>query len=107
MNSKKRSPKAVRRKPPETAGAARYKIVKSVSVRGLRKDWAQVKATVARGAKIVVTDNGIPIMELVPVEKPVVANIDWVGHLQKIRKLAGGKSTGSNAVLEERASYDR
>jgi antitoxin (DNA-binding transcriptional repressor) of toxin-antitoxin stability system len=106
MNKKTRSPKAARRKPPQTANPVHHQTARSVSVRGLRKDWRQVKAMVARGAKVVVTDNGVPIMKLVPVEKPVAANIDWVGHLQKIRELAGGVSTGDNAVLEERKSYN-
>jgi antitoxin (DNA-binding transcriptional repressor) of toxin-antitoxin stability system len=60
---------------------------------------------VARGAKIVVTDNGVPIMQLVPVEQPIVANFDWVTHLQKISKITGGRTTGGNAVLEERAAH--
>ena len=64
-----------------------------------------MKALVARGARIVVTDNGIPIMELVPVKQPMVAKFDWVAHLQKINELADGRTTGSNAVIEERASY--
>ena len=52
-----------------------------------------------------VTDNGVPIMQLVPLEQPVGAEIDWLAHLEKIRAIAGGKTTGGNAVLEERASY--
>jgi antitoxin (DNA-binding transcriptional repressor) of toxin-antitoxin stability system len=64
-----------------------------------------VKAMVARGAKIVVTDNGIPIMQLVPVEQPTAAKFDWVGHLQEIKEIAGGRATGGNAVIDERASY--
>jgi antitoxin (DNA-binding transcriptional repressor) of toxin-antitoxin stability system len=64
-----------------------------------------VKAMVAKGAKIVVTDNGVPIMQLVPVEQPVVTKFDWVAHLQEIREISGGRATGGNAVVEERASH--
>jgi antitoxin (DNA-binding transcriptional repressor) of toxin-antitoxin stability system len=60
---------------------------------------------VARGATVVITDDGVPIMKLAAIEKPVMANFDWVAHLQKIREIAGGKTTGDNAVLEERQSY--
>jgi len=105
MDTKKLRPKAVRRKPLEPTGTASLKGVKTISVRGLRKDWRRVKGMVARGAKVVVTDNGVPIMQIVAVENPVVAKIDWVAHLEKVREIAGGKTTGGNAVLEERASY--
>jgi antitoxin (DNA-binding transcriptional repressor) of toxin-antitoxin stability system len=60
---------------------------------------------VARGAKIVVTDNGVPIMQLVPIERAIVAKFDWVAHLQEIGKIAGGRTTGGNAVIEERAAH--
>jgi antitoxin (DNA-binding transcriptional repressor) of toxin-antitoxin stability system len=60
---------------------------------------------VARGEKIVVTDNGVPIMQLVPVEQPIVEKFDWVAHLQEIREITGGRTTGDNAVLNERAQY--
>jgi len=33
------------------------------------------------------------------------ANFDWIAHLQTIREITEGNSTGGNAVLEERASY--
>jgi antitoxin (DNA-binding transcriptional repressor) of toxin-antitoxin stability system len=85
--------------------ASRETAARSISVRGLRKDWRQVKAMVARGEKIVVTDNGVPIMQLVPVERPIVEKFDWVAHLQEIREIAGGRTTGGNAVLEERAAH--
>lgn len=106
MDAKKRSIKGLRPpKPSESVAADSRKAGISVSVRALRKDWRRVKAMVARGAKIVVTDNGLPIMQLVPVEQPVVAKFDWVAHLQKIREIAGGQTTGTNSVIEERASH--
>ena len=106
MDAKKRAIKRLpEAKPSELHAAPPEKANISVSVRALRKDWRRVKAMVARGAKIVVTDNGLPIMQLVPLEQPVVAKFDWVAHLQKIREIAGGRTTGENAVLEERASH--
>ena len=106
MDAKKLSLKGLRRpKPSKSVAEDSRKAGISVSVRALRKDWRWVKAMVARGAKIVVTDNGLPIMQLVPVEQPVVAKFDWIAHLQKIREIAGGRTTGKNAVLEERASH--
>ena len=103
MDRKKWSRKALRHRPP--VRATQHKVSESVSVRQLRQDWRRVKAMVARGAKVVVTDNGVPIMQLVAVDKPVTAKFDWVAHLQNIRAIAGGKTTGANAVLEERESY--
>jgi antitoxin (DNA-binding transcriptional repressor) of toxin-antitoxin stability system len=103
MDTKKRAIKSTRPKPSESVAARPGKAGISISVRALRKDWRRVKAMVARGDKIVVTDNGLPIMQLVPVEQPVAAKFDWVAHLQKIRKITGGQTTGENAVLEERA----
>jgi antitoxin (DNA-binding transcriptional repressor) of toxin-antitoxin stability system len=76
----------------------------SVSIRELRRDWRAIRAKVARGKKIVVTDNGVPIMQLVAIEKPAAANVDWLAHLETIREISAGKTTGGNAVLEERAS---
>jgi antitoxin (DNA-binding transcriptional repressor) of toxin-antitoxin stability system len=105
MNNKRRRPRKDRRASPKSIIASRESAANSISVRGLRKDWRKVKAMVARGAKIVVTDNGVPIMQLVPVEPPSVAKFDWVGHLEEIKEIAGGRATGDNAVLEERASY--
>jgi antitoxin (DNA-binding transcriptional repressor) of toxin-antitoxin stability system len=60
---------------------------------------------VIRGSRVLVTDNGVPIMQLVPIDRPAEANFDWIAHLQTIRELTAGKSTGGNSVLEERASY--
>jgi antitoxin (DNA-binding transcriptional repressor) of toxin-antitoxin stability system len=105
MDVKKDTPKRRLRMPKTSVGSTNLKAVKSVSIRALRTDWRRVKAMVARGAKVVVTDNGVPIMQLVPLEQPVGAEIDWLAHLEKIQAIAGGKTTGGNAVLEERASY--
>lgn len=105
MDPKKRAIKRLRRAPPPSVAAGAQRLGTTVSVRALRKDWRRVRAMVARGAKIVVTDNGLPIMQLVPVEQPPVATFDWVAHLQKIREIAGGQTTGTNSVIEERASH--
>ena len=105
MNTKKRATKNPRPEPPEPVTDDPGKGGISVSVRALRKDWRRVKAMVARGEKIVVTDNGLPIMQLIPVEQPVAGRFDWIAHLQKIQEIAGGRTTGENAVLEERASH--
>jgi antitoxin (DNA-binding transcriptional repressor) of toxin-antitoxin stability system len=105
MNKKIRRPREGRRVSAKSTVISRENAARSISVRGLRKDWRQVKAMVAKGAKIVVTDNGVPIMQLVPVEQPVVTKFDWVAHLQAIREISGGQATGGNAVIEERASY--
>jgi antitoxin (DNA-binding transcriptional repressor) of toxin-antitoxin stability system len=106
MDAKKRAIKRLpAAKPSELHAAAPEKASISVSVRALRKDWRRLKAMVARGAKIVVTDNGLPIMQLVPVEQTAVAKFDWVAHLQKIREIAGDQTTGTNSVIEERASH--
>ena len=101
MNKKKDKPKPGRQ---EAARVAR-RTNKTVTVRGLRQDWRRVKDLVTRGSRVVVTDNGVPIMQLVPIDKPAEANFDWIAHLQTIREITGGKSTGGNSVLEERASY--
>jgi antitoxin (DNA-binding transcriptional repressor) of toxin-antitoxin stability system len=105
MNDKKRRPRKDRRASAKSTVASRESTAKSISVRGLRKDWLQVKALVARGEKIVVTDNGVPIMQLVPIEHLIVAKLDWVAHLQEIGEITGGRTTGGNAVLEERAGH--
>lgn len=106
MDTKKRVIKSLPgSKPSEPGVADRGKAGLSVNVRTLRKDWRRVRAMVARGATVMVTDNGRPIMQLVPVEQPVAAKFDWVAHLQKIREITGGQITGENAVLEERSSH--
>jgi antitoxin (DNA-binding transcriptional repressor) of toxin-antitoxin stability system len=105
MNDKRRRPGKDRRASAKSTVASRESTAKSISVRGLRKDWRQVKALVARGAKIVVTDNGVPIMQLVPIEHPSVAKFDWVAHLQEIAEITGGRTTAGNAVIEERAGH--
>jgi len=102
---KKLGTKAERRQPAELTEGAHRTETKSVSIRGLRQDWRRVKDLVARGSKIVVTDNGVPIMQLVPIDRPAEANFDWIANLETIRKITEGRSTGGNAVLEERASY--
>jgi antitoxin (DNA-binding transcriptional repressor) of toxin-antitoxin stability system len=105
MRAKKHTVKGKRRKPSELAASGAQQSGLSVSVRGLRKDWRRVKAMVTRGAKVVVTDNGLPIMQLVPIDQPVITQFDWVAHLQDIREIAGDRSTGTNSVIEERALH--
>jgi len=104
MKNEKPRSKITRRKSPGLPDVM-SKAAASVSVRGLRRDWRRVRAMVARGTTVVITDNGVPIMRLAAIEKPVMATIDWVAHLQKIQQIAGGKTTGDSAVLEERESY--
>jgi antitoxin (DNA-binding transcriptional repressor) of toxin-antitoxin stability system len=101
MNKKKNESKPGRH---EATRAAR-RAYKTVTVRGLRQDWRRVKDMVSRGSRVVVTDNGVPIMQLVPIERSAKVNFDWIAHLQTIREITAGKSTGGNSVLEERASY--
>jgi antitoxin (DNA-binding transcriptional repressor) of toxin-antitoxin stability system len=79
----------------------------TVTVRQLRSDWARIKRRVARGEHVILTDNGKPIMQLVPLERPVLSNFDlakhWGQRLERVKEIMGGRSTGASAVLEERA----
>jgi antitoxin (DNA-binding transcriptional repressor) of toxin-antitoxin stability system len=79
----------------------------TVTVRQLRSDWARIKRRVARGEHVILTDNGKPIMQLVPLERPALSNLDlakhWGQRLECVKEIMGGRSTGASAVLEERA----
>jgi len=80
---------------------------KTVTVRQLRSDWAQIKRRVARGEHLVLTDSGKPIMQLVPLERPALSTIDlakhWEQRLERAKEIMGGRSSGTSTVLEERA----
>jgi antitoxin (DNA-binding transcriptional repressor) of toxin-antitoxin stability system len=79
-----------------------------VSVRQLRSDWARIKRRVARGEHVILTDNGKPIMQLVPLERPALSDVDlakhWGRRLERAKEIMGGRSTGASGVLEERAA---
>ena len=81
---------------------------KTVSVRQLRSDWAQIKRRVARGEHLVLTDSGKPIMQLVPLERPTLSNIElakhWEQRLERAKEIMGGRASGASTVLEERAT---
>jgi antitoxin (DNA-binding transcriptional repressor) of toxin-antitoxin stability system len=80
----------------------------TVTVRQLRSDWAQIKRRVARGEHLILTDNGKPIMQLVPLERPALSNIDlakhWELRLERAKEIMGGRSSGASTVLQERAT---
>jgi antitoxin (DNA-binding transcriptional repressor) of toxin-antitoxin stability system len=80
----------------------------TVTVRQLRSDWAQIKRRVARGEHLILTDNGKPIMQLVPVERPALSNLDlakhWEERLERAKEIMGGRSSGASTVLKERAT---
>ena len=78
----------------------------TVTVRQLRSDWAQIKRRVARGEHLILTDNGKPIMQLVPLETPALSNLDlakhWEQRLERAKEIMGGRSSGASTVLKER-----
>jgi antitoxin (DNA-binding transcriptional repressor) of toxin-antitoxin stability system len=80
----------------------------TVSVRQLRTDWAKIRRRVARGEHLILTDNGKPIMQLVPLERPALSNIDlpkyWERRVERAREIMGGWSSGPSMVLQERAT---
>jgi len=81
---------------------------KTVTVRQLRSDWTQIKRRVACGEHLVLTDNGKPIMQLVPLERPTLSKSDlakhWEQRLERAKEIMGGRSSGASTVLEERAT---
>ena len=77
----------------------------TVTVRELRIGWARIKQRVARGERLVLTNNGRPIMQLVPLDAPAVdLATHWQQQLEDARRIMQGKSTGASTVLEERAA---
>ena len=74
----------------------------TVTVRQLRSDWAQIKQRVARGEHLILTDNGKPIMQLVPLERPALSNIDlakhWEQRLERAKEISGIGSNQSAAI---------
>ena len=81
---------------------------KTVTVRQLRSDWTQIKRRVACGEHLVLTDNGKPIMQLVPLERPTLSKCDltkhWEQRSERAKEIMGGRSSGASTVLEERAT---
>jgi antitoxin (DNA-binding transcriptional repressor) of toxin-antitoxin stability system len=65
----------------------------TVSVRQLRTDWAKIRRRVARGEHLILTDNGKPIMQLVPLERAALSNIDlakyWERRVERARRNHG------------------
>jgi antitoxin (DNA-binding transcriptional repressor) of toxin-antitoxin stability system len=80
----------------------------TVTVRQLRSDWAQIKRRVARGEHLILTDNGKPIMQLVPLERSALSKLDlakhWEQRLERAKEIMGGRSSGASTVLKERAT---
>jgi antitoxin (DNA-binding transcriptional repressor) of toxin-antitoxin stability system len=77
----------------------------TVTIRELRTDWPYIKERVARGERLILTDNGTPIMQLVPLEGPPLdLATHWQQRLEDARRIRQGKSTGASTVLEERAA---
>ena len=80
----------------------------TVTVRQLRSNWAQIKRRVAGGEHLILTDNGRPIMQLVPLERAALSNIDlakhWERRLDRAKEIMGGRSSGASTVLEERST---
>jgi len=80
----------------------------TVTVRQLRTDWTQIKRRLAHGEQLILTDNGQPIMQLVPLERQGLSKLDlgkhWKQQLARAKEIMGGRSTGSSTVLDERAT---
>jgi antitoxin (DNA-binding transcriptional repressor) of toxin-antitoxin stability system len=77
----------------------------TITIRQLRTDWAHIKERVARGERLILTDNGTPIMQLVPLDAPPIdLAAHWRQQLDDARRIMQGKSTGASTVLEERAA---
>jgi antitoxin (DNA-binding transcriptional repressor) of toxin-antitoxin stability system len=77
----------------------------TVTIRQLRTDWAHIRDRVARGERLILTDNGTPIMQLVPLDaSPPDLAAYWQQQLDEARRIMQGKSTGASMVLEERAA---
>jgi antitoxin (DNA-binding transcriptional repressor) of toxin-antitoxin stability system len=80
----------------------------TVTVRQLRSDWTQIKRRLTHGEQLILTDNGKPIMQLMPLERQGLSKIDlgkhWKQQLARAKEIMGGQSTGGSTVLEERAT---
>ena len=97
----------------ETACHATVHIVsnratETVTVRQLRSDWVQIKRRIARGEQLILTDNGEPIMQLLPLERQALSSTDlgkhWKQQLVRAKEIMRGLPTGDSTVLEERAA---
>jgi antitoxin (DNA-binding transcriptional repressor) of toxin-antitoxin stability system len=80
----------------------------TVTVRQLRTDWTRIKRRLAHGEQLILTDNGRPIMQLMPLERQGLSKIDlgkhWKQQLTRAKEIMGGRSTGASTVLEEKAT---
>jgi antitoxin (DNA-binding transcriptional repressor) of toxin-antitoxin stability system len=80
----------------------------TVTVRQLRSDWVQIKRRIARGEQLILTDNGKPIMQLLPLERQALSRTDlgkhWKQQLARAKEIMSGRPTGDSTVLEERAT---
>jgi antitoxin (DNA-binding transcriptional repressor) of toxin-antitoxin stability system len=81
------------------------KTLETVTVRELRAKWVLVCKLVKNGKSILVTKDGEPIMKLSPPAEQIKAKVNWPDFLGRALEISGGKLTGGNAVLEERASH--
>jgi antitoxin (DNA-binding transcriptional repressor) of toxin-antitoxin stability system len=81
------------------------KTLDTVTVRELRTKWVLVCKLVQNGKSILVTKDGEPIMKLSPPAEQVKTKVPWPDFLGRALGISGGKITGGNAVLEERASH--
>ena len=81
------------------------KTLDTVTVRELRTKWVLVCKLVKNGKSILVTKDGEPIMKLSPPAEQAETKVVWPDFLGRALEISGGKITGGNAVLEERASH--
>jgi antitoxin (DNA-binding transcriptional repressor) of toxin-antitoxin stability system len=81
------------------------KTLDTVTVRELRTKWVLVCKLVKNGKSILVTKDGEPIMKLSPPAEQAETKVVWPDFLGRALGISGGKITGGNAVLEERASH--
>jgi antitoxin (DNA-binding transcriptional repressor) of toxin-antitoxin stability system len=79
--------------------------LETVTVRELRTKWVLVSKLVKNGKSILVTKDGEPIMRLSPPPDQSAPKVAWPDFLGRALEISGGKITGGNAVLEERASH--
>lgn len=55
----------------------------TVTVRQLRSDWAQIKRHAACGEHLILTVNGKPVRQSVPLERPALSNIYLPKHWEQ------------------------
>lgn len=72
--------------------------MKSVSVREMKANWAEIERQVANGETFEVLNRGKPTIRLVPAQPRIV--LKWVDHLNTALKVKG--KGGSETILEDR-----